>query len=176
QLDRSLRNVLARWRDVAVQYMRTTMVSQASGQIAPVFPVLLCAPKYVAGEMSLGEVMQAASAFVLVQQAFSWLVDNYPRFADWTASARRVASLLVSLDNLDRAEEAGVGYIERGETDGAALRLNDLSVTLDDGTMVVKDAEVAIAPGEKVLVVGESGTGKSSLVRAIAGLWPWGGG
>jgi putative ATP-binding cassette transporter len=83
---------------------------------------------------------------------------------------------MVSLDQLDRAEELGVGQIERGETDGAALRLNDLSVTLDDGTVVVNEAEVEIQPGEKVLVVGESGTGKSSLVRAIAGLWPWGGG
>ena len=57
---------------------------------------------------------------------------------------------------------------------GAALRLRNLSVTLDDGTEVVKDAEVVIAPGERVLVAGESGTGKSTLVRAIAGLWPWG--
>ncbi len=175
-LDRALANVLRRWREVGFQTMRTTIVYQGSGILAPVVPVILSAPKFLDGTMSLGQIMQAASAFVIVQQAFSWLVDNYPRFADWTASARRVASLLVSLDNLDRAEEAGVGYIERGETDGAALRLNDLSVTLDDGTMVVKDAEVAIAPGEKVLVVGESGTGKSSLVRAIAGLWPWGGG
>ena len=47
-------------------------------------------------------------------------------------------------------------------------------MTLDDGTAVVKDAEVAIAPGERVLVAGESGTGKSTLVRAISGLWPWG--
>ena len=175
-LDRALANVLRRWREVGFQTMRTTIVYQGSGILAPVVPLILSAPKFLDGTMSLGQIMQAASAFVIVQQAFSWLVDNYPRFADWTASARRVASLLVSLDNLDRAEEAGVGYIERGETDGAALRLNDLSVTLDDGTMVVKDAEVAIAPGEKVLVVGESGTGKSSLVRAIAGLWPWGGG
>jgi vitamin B12/bleomycin/antimicrobial peptide transport system ATP-binding/permease protein len=56
----------------------------------------------------------------------------------------------------------------------AALRLKHLSVTLDDGTAVVKDAEVTIAPGERVLVAGESGTGKSTLVRAVAGLWPWG--
>ncbi len=56
------------------------------------------------------------------------------------------------------------------------MKLNRLSVTLDDGTRVINEAEVSIAPGERVLVVGESGTGKSSLVRAIAGLWPWGGG
>ena len=173
-LDASLRNVLRRWRAVCFQTMRTTIVYQGSGIIAPVFPIILCAPKFLDGSMSLGQIMQVASAFVIVQQAFSWLVENYPKFADWTASARRVASLLVSLDNLDQAEEAGVGIIERGETKGAALRLENLSVTLDDGTVVVNEAEVEIAPGEKVLVVGESGTGKSSLVRAIAGLWPWG--
>jgi vitamin B12/bleomycin/antimicrobial peptide transport system ATP-binding/permease protein len=128
--------------------------------------------------MTLGEVMQAASAFTIVQGAFNWLVDNYPRLAEWTASARRVSSFMVSLDALERAENGkGVGRIERGElTDTAetALRLKDLSVTLDDGTAVVKDAEVAVAPGERVLVAGESGTGKSTLVRAVAGLWPWG--
>lgn len=175
-LDKALKKVLRAWRDLAVQHMRTTIVSQGSGQLAPVIPVLLCAPKFFAGTMSLGEVMQAASAFVIVQTAFSWLVDNYPRFADWTASARRAGSLMVSLDSLEQAEEAGVGYIQRNEKGEAALSLKNLSVTLDDGTQVIKDAEVSIDRGEKVLVVGESGTGKSSLVRALAGLWPWGGG
>jgi vitamin B12/bleomycin/antimicrobial peptide transport system ATP-binding/permease protein len=171
----SLRNVLRRWRDICWQTMRTTIVSQTSTYVAPVLPVLLCAPKFLDGSMSLGEVMQAASAFTIVQSAFNWLVDNYPRLADWTASARRVSSLMVSLDNLERSEESeDVGRIERSETGEAALRLRDLSVTLDDGTEVVKDAEVDIAPGERVLVAGESGTGKSTLVRAIAGLWPWG--
>ncbi len=58
----------------------------------------------------------------------------------------------------------------------AMLEMNDLSVTLDDGTAVVGETEVVIEPGERLLVAGESGTGKSKLVRAIAGLWPWGGG
>jgi putative ATP-binding cassette transporter len=155
------------------QHMRTTSVSQASVLIAPVIPVTLSSPKFLDGTMTLGEVMQAASAFV--QAAFSWLVDNYPRLADWAASAQRVASLLNSLDSLEAAEQGeGLGRIQRGEMQGAALRLHDLSVTLDDGTVVVNEADVVIAPGEKVLVVGESGTGKSTLVRAIAGLWPWG--
>jgi putative ATP-binding cassette transporter len=155
--------------------MRTTFVSQTSSHIAPVLPILLCAPKFLDASMTLGEVMQAASAFTIVQGAFNWLVDNYPRLADWTASGRRVSSLMVSLDALERAESGeALGRIERGETTGAAMRLRDLSVTLDDGTAVVKDAEVVITPGERVLVTGESGTGKSTLVRAISGLWPWG--
>ena len=174
-VDGSLTNVLRRWRQICFQTVRTTIVSQTSGYIAPVLPIILCAPKFLNGTMTLGQVMQAASAFTIVQAAFNWLVDNYPRLADWTASARRVASLMVSLDALERAEKGeGVNRIERTEGTAASLRLSDLSVTLDTGKAVVKDAEVDIMPGERVLVAGESGTGKSTLVRAISGLWPWG--
>lgn len=177
-IDRTFGKVLRQWARLAGQHMRTTLVSQGSSLIAPVVPVLLCAPKFLDGSMTLGQVMQAASAFTIVQTAFGWLVDNYPRLADWNACARRIASLMMSLDGLERAERGdGVGRIDRGETDGEViLSLQDLSVTLDDGTAVVGEAEVAIEPGERLLVAGESGTGKSTLVRAIAGLWPWGGG
>jgi putative ATP-binding cassette transporter len=176
-IDRSLHAVLRRWRELCHQHMKTTIVSQGSSLIAPVIPLILCAPKFLDGSMSLGQVMQAASAFTIVQAAFSWLVDNYPRLADWNASARRIASLMVSLDALEKAESGdGFNRIKRGETDGAAMKLLNLSVALDDGTAVVDDTEVVIQRGERVLVAGESGTGKSTLVRAIAGLWPWGGG
>lgn len=177
-LDKKLADVLQQWKNICRQYMRTTVVAQVSFMIAPVFPVILSAPKFLAGEMSLGQVMQAASAFVTVQTAFNWLVDNYPRFADWTASARRVSSLMVSLDALENAEKnEGWGRIQRDtvETKNAML-LKDVSVRLDSGKVVVKDAEVEIKPGERVLFEGESGSGKSTLVRAIAGLWPWGSG
>jgi vitamin B12/bleomycin/antimicrobial peptide transport system ATP-binding/permease protein len=177
-LDGALRKVLRGWADIARQNMKTTIVSQTSNYIAPVLPIILCAPKFLDGSMSLGEVMQAASAFTIVQGAFNWLVDNYPKMADWTASARRVASLMVALDALEEAEKnEGVGRITIDrEGAGPALRLRDLSVRLNDGTAVVDDTDIAIAPGERVLIAGASGSGKSTLVRAIAGLWPWGGG
>jgi putative ATP-binding cassette transporter len=170
--------LLRAWRDIAFQNMKTTVVSQTSGYIAPVLPIILCAPKFLDGSMSLGEVMQAASAFTIVQGAFNWLVDNYPKMADWTASARRVASLMVAVDALEEAEQGdGIGRISIDtEGEGPALRLKDLSVRLNDGTAVVDDTDVVIMPGERVLIAGESGSGKSTLVRAIAGLWPWGGG
>ncbi len=175
-LDKTFGNVLHQWALLARQYMRTTIVSHGSLLIAPVVPVLLCAPKFLDGSMSLGQVMQAASAFTIVQSAFGWLVDNYPRLADWNACARRVASLMMSIDGLERAEQSDtLGRIKRGEAKGTAiLNLNDLSVSLGDGTALVKETQVEIEPGERVLVSGESGSGKSTLVRAIAGLWPWG--
>jgi putative ATP-binding cassette transporter len=177
-IDKTFTKVLRQWSRLAGQHMRTTLVSQGSSLIAPVVPILLCAPKFLDGSMTLGQVMQAASAFTIVQTAFGWLVDNYPRLADWNACARRIASLMMSLDGLERAEQGDkFGRIQRGETEGEAmLTLNDLSVSLDDGTAVVGDTEVVVEPGERLLVAGESGSGKSTLVRAIAGLWPWGGG
>jgi putative ATP-binding cassette transporter len=174
-LESAFAMVRRRWRAMMMQSIRTTIVAGTSNGFAPVIPILLCAPKYVAGTMTLGEVMQAASAFVTVQVAFNWLVENYPRLADWTASAHRLASLLVSLDRLEHAETSETsGRILRTRAEDGALRLHDVSVTLNDGNAVVNEADIEIAPGEKVLVVGESGTGKSMLVRAIAGLWPWG--
>jgi putative ATP-binding cassette transporter len=167
-----LRNVITAWKGMARQYMRTTGVSHGNFILASVLPIILCAPKYLAGTMSLGQVMQAAAAFIQVQYAFNWIVDNYPRLAEWTASARRVSNLMFAIDDLDAIEGQTIRRLER---EGAsAIQLRDVSVMLSDGTIVVDDADVKVENGEKVLVAGESGTGKSTLVRAIAGLWPWG--
>ncbi|MBM6592574.1 ABC transporter ATP-binding protein/permease [Microvirga pudoricolor] len=174
-LSEALGRVIMQWRAMCGQYLRTTVVSYGNFVLAPVVPIILCAPKYLAGTMSLGEVMQASTAFVTVQQSFNWLVENYPKLADWTASANRVAGLIVSLDRLELAEKPGAGHIRHTDAEqGAALQLLNVSVNLDDGTAVVGETRVVIDSGEKVLVVGESGAGKSTLIRAIAGLWPWG--
>lgn len=172
----SLDAVVLQWRLFCYQHMRYTLVSNSHWLVAPVVTIVLCAPKYVDGSMTLGAVMQAAAAFVQVQSGFNWLLDNYPRLAGWIASARRVGSLLVSIDHLEAAGRPGstARAITRNEHEGPAFRLQNLSVELDDGTVVVKDTDVIIQPGERVLLVGESGTGKTTLTRAIAGLWPWG--
>jgi vitamin B12/bleomycin/antimicrobial peptide transport system ATP-binding/permease protein len=173
-VDKSFKAVFVAWRDVCIQSMRTTIVSQTSGYIAPILPVILCAPKFLDNSLTLGEVMQAASAFATVQTALNWLVDNYPRLAEWAASARRVATLKLSLGALDHAEIRRIGRRERGEETDTALRLTNVAVMLDDGTPVIDGADAAIRPGEKLLITGESGTGKSTLARALAGVWPWG--
>jgi vitamin B12/bleomycin/antimicrobial peptide transport system ATP-binding/permease protein len=98
----ALRQVLLRWRQLCRQLMGTTMVSQTDVLLAPVFAWILCAPKFLAGSMMLGELTQAAAAFVMVQAAFNWVVDNYQRLADWRSSAYRVATLLQALDDVDR--------------------------------------------------------------------------
>ncbi len=165
-------SVVARWRELMVQHMRAVVVSQGSAQLCGVVPILLCTPKYLAGAMTLGQVMQLSSAFSIVQGALSWFMDNYTRLADWSASARRVGSLLVALDTAE-CSEANAGIARRRRYQ-AGLRLGAICVSLPDGRPLLRRASAVLRGGERVLITGESGSGKSSLVRALAGCWPWG--
>jgi ABC-type uncharacterized transport system fused permease/ATPase subunit len=105
-LQLKLQAVLLWWREFCWQLVRTTIVSHGNSLFASVVGWLLCVPKYLSGAMTLGELMQSAAAFVVVQGAFNWLVDNYQRLADWRSSAHRVATLLVALDALEAEEGA----------------------------------------------------------------------
>lgn len=96
----ALKAVIANWRIYCWQLMRLTLITYTSLLMTPVIGLLLCTPKYLAGTMTLGEVVQAAAAFVVVQGAFNWFTDNYARLAEWAASANRVASLLLALDRI----------------------------------------------------------------------------
>ena len=98
----ALKAVIAVWLIYCWQLMRLTLITHTSLLITPVVGLLLCTPKYLAGAMTLGEVVQAAAAFVMVQGAFNWFTDNYARLAEWASSANRVASLLLALDQIDR--------------------------------------------------------------------------
>jgi vitamin B12/bleomycin/antimicrobial peptide transport system ATP-binding/permease protein len=103
----ALHQVIAAWRALRNELMRVAIVSNANNLLAPVVGLALAAPRYLAGERSLGELAQLGAAFVLVSTAFNWIADNYPRLADWSSSARRVGHLLLSLDRLDRDAEEG---------------------------------------------------------------------
>ncbi|WP_128928603.1 SbmA/BacA-like family transporter [Bradyrhizobium guangxiense] len=104
----ALKAVIAIWRIYCWQLMRMTLVTYTGLLVTPVVGLLLCLPKYLDATMTLGEVVQASAAFVVVQTAFNWFTDNYAKLAEWTASANRVAELLLALD-ADRAPGAEAG-------------------------------------------------------------------
>jgi putative ATP-binding cassette transporter len=96
-------------------------VQSANGAFVPLFPLVLVAPKYLSEQMTLGAVMQSASAFVTVQVAFNWFIDNFVGVAEWMASANRVHELVEALEGLDLAvamEESGGVEISESEDAG----------------------------------------------------------
>jgi putative ATP-binding cassette transporter len=105
-VDSTLSGVLRQWQRLAWQYMRMTYVSHGNSLLAPLVGLILCVPHFIQGTMLLGDVTQAAAAFVAVQGAFNWLIDNFPRLAECLSSANRVGNLLTAFDRLEAGTPA----------------------------------------------------------------------
>lgn len=164
--------LVTRWLAMIRQRGRLTWITNGSGALVPVVPLLLAAPKYLSGEMSLGDVVQVAAAFVAVQNAFNWVLDNFMRIAEWLASARRVDELAVALGAIEAgAAESDIAVLA---SEDGSLRLEDLTLTDRDGRTLLADVSTALPAGATLHVAGEMGHGKAALIQAVAGLWPWG--
>lgn len=169
--------VIRAWIAIIRRQGLIALVLNTNGALFPIVPLLLTAPKYLAGELTLGGVMQVTAAFSAVQAALIWFVDNFVRLSEWYASVIRVDELVESLQELD------IGAIMEEQTEitfddspDDAIHLEGVSLSHRNGRVVIEDATVRIGRGDRILIVGESGTGKSTLIRALAGLWPWGSG
>jgi putative ATP-binding cassette transporter len=172
---RAYEGVLARWLDIVRQHGRLTWITNSSGPMIPIVPLFFAAPKYFSGDLTLGEVTQLAGAFVQVQLAISWLVDNYNRVAESYASARRLMVLVEACETVDTSLAEMQGQrITTALSSGDKVRLAGVSVFDPAGRPLVNSASLSIGPGEKISVVGNSSSGKTALVRALSGLWPWG--
>jgi vitamin B12/bleomycin/antimicrobial peptide transport system ATP-binding/permease protein len=151
------------------------LLTSSLAYLAPVVPLVVALPRYLGGELQLGGLMQTAQAFSSVQWALSWLIDNFPKFADWRASVDRVVHLHQALHDLEDTVETPDGeHIEVMPGNADRLVLREVGLSRPDGEALVAEAEVEIQPGERVLIRGQSGSGKSTIMRAIAGVWPWG--
>jgi putative ATP-binding cassette transporter len=153
-----------------------SLLTSSLAYLAPIVPLIVALPRYLAGEIQLGGLMQTAQAFSSVQWALSWLIDNFPKFAEWRASTNRVVHLHMALTDLeDSVETDEADRIKlHGPTESDVLMLRELGLARPDGVMLVAEAEVEIRRPERVLIRGQSGSGKSTIMRAVAGVWPWG--
>lgn len=167
-----LGDVVASSRKLAIGLARLTWVTSGYGWFALVAPILLAAPGYFAGTLSLGGLMMVVGAFNQVQQALRWFVDNFPRIADWRAALQRIVEIRDALRSMEGAtREAGQGTVEF-VADGP-LVLDRVRLSLPNGSTIMEPSSTEIRRGEHVLIVGEASSGKTTLVLVLAGLWPW---
>ena len=171
-LGRFYEAVVARWMAIVWQHGHLTWITNASGPMIPIVPLLFAAPKYISGELTLGQVTQLAAAFVQVQIAISWVVDNYNRVAEWYASARRVMDIVDACNLIDPEIDKTSPAPTRPNANGPIVRLSDFEVRDGSGRPLLRGGDFAVGPGDAVHVCGDSSTGKSTLVRVLGGLWP----
>ncbi len=160
------RALVDNWWNIMKQQKRFTWFSAFYGQLAIIFPFVVGAPRYFAGEIQLGALSQISGAFGSVQQALSWFVDAYTRLASWRASIDRLGGFAMALQQVEE--------IDRPMLVQAAPRIELQDVIIGvPGRDLIHVQGVVIEPGHHTLVRGFSGSGKSTLFRVLARLWPF---
>lgn len=159
--------VLANYWRIVFRTMKFNGWNLGVNQVAVVFPILIQAPRFFTGTITLGDITQSATAFGQVHDSLSFFRESYDTFAAYRAS-------LIRLDGLRRAnhESRNLPALEVADLDDA-LELDTVTVRTPDGTPLITDLDLTMAPGEALVVKGPSGSGKTTLLRSLAQMWPY---
>ena len=176
RIKRDLDKVLAAMRRLVTSQTNLTWVTAGYGWFTLIAPILAAAPLYFRGKFTFGGLMMAAAAFTQAQSSLRWFVDNFSTIADWRATLLRVASFRSAAIATDAAHkgENQIAFSDEGPPD--RLTIDKLAIASPVGTAMLEEPRVELQQGERVLIAGEAGSGKTLLFRALAGLWPWGSG
>jgi putative ATP-binding cassette transporter len=166
--------VVGNWFQLIRAQLELNVLTTGIGQANQLVPLAVAAPAYFAQIVGLGSILQLQFAYGQVSSALSWFVNAYQEIARWRANIERLAVFADVMDQTERAVARGGVDVEPSPT--GALRLLDLQLEAPGGRVLLEDANATVAPGDHVAVQGPSGTGKTALFRALAGMWPFGSG
>jgi vitamin B12/bleomycin/antimicrobial peptide transport system ATP-binding/permease protein len=165
--------VVRNWWGIMRQQKRLTGFTAGYSQAAIIFPFVVAAPRYFRGDIHLGGLVQTATAFGQVQASLSFIVSSYTDIAEWRAVVERLAGFERALDRVCLQAATG-GGIRRIDGEDTSLAVAGLALDLPDGQRLITGVNLTVAHGDTVLLWGPSGTGRSTFVRALAGIWPYG--
>ncbi|GLS18481.1 ATP-binding protein [Labrys miyagiensis] len=153
--------------------LKLTIVTLGYAQINAIFPLVLLAPAYFATEsMKFGDLQQTSDAFTNVQSSVSFFITSYATLAVFKAIIDRLTTFDHAIEQADAARNDGVEVVPAKGV--AAISGDNVDVRLPTGERLLNKLAFALRKGERTLVTGESGAGKTTLFRVLAGIWPYG--
>lgn len=141
-------------------------------RLSDTVPLLLSAPRFFAGALTLGELTQLTGAFGRVQSSLNLFINSFETIAGWVATLNRLDGFVRGVAHARELRAAQATIYDSGAR-GPALVVEDLSLFRPDGEPLLAPVSLTLQPGDSILVTGASGSGKSTLLRALAGLWPY---
>lgn len=166
-LGRCFRDVIGNAWAIIFRTLKLSGFNLTIGQAAVIFPFMVQLPRYLSKQIELGDVMQTGNAFGQVQEALSFFRESYETFTGYRAVLDRLSGFLDSIQAADVLPSLTV------ESHDARVVVSGLTVRRPDATILVSDLTLDISTHQPLLVRGHSGIGKTTLLRAIAGLWPF---
>ena len=152
---------------------RVNWFTLSYAQASVIFPFIIQAPRYLTDVIKLGDLIQTSSAFGKVQDALSWFVDRYADLTEWKATIDRLTTFRAALVAAGKQPDRAV---QVSESPDKAIAIDDLAMDLPNGKTLISGLDITFKPGEAVLITGQTGTGKSTLLRILSRLWPFGAG
>ncbi|MBN8284360.1 ABC transporter ATP-binding protein/permease [Zoogloea sp.] len=163
--------IVRNWQQIMRQNIYLGVATTSFSVIAVLVPIIAVSPKVLSGELSLGTLMQDISAFAATTAAVAWFALSYRDLFQLSARTRRLEAMRRAMAP---PPPPGIRVQRDPATDDVAGR--QVALALPDGRPLSRVGEFLFEPGARWMVRGPSGVGKSTLLRAIAGLWPFGGG
>ena len=157
------------WKLVNKQ-KQLVFLNSGYSQIAIIFPFVVAMNRYLTKEVTLGGLMQVASAFGRVQDSLSYFVDMYSSIAQWQAVVMRLTYFGRHMHEV--SQQAERFHVERFAA-ADVVKVSNMQINLPDGKPLLENLSFTLHPGHNVLIRGVSGSGKSTLLRAISGIWPF---
>ncbi len=150
------------WQQLTGLKLRYAAFNSGYNEVARIFPYLVASPRLMSGSLQLGDMMQTATGFYKVQEAFSWFVDSYESIADWKAITDRLVTFHSQLESIEEAKQHKLN---------AHPQWSNLTICSPQANTILEKQTGEFT--DHSIIRGPSGGGKSTLLRTLAGIWPY---